>query len=359
MKGMIVEAAGIPVELKGCSAEVLRGLHAVGYKSSTGLADICRLRVQVQEALGPLGLGASAGTGVDSPSSGDDPSPHRARFAWSPSDGLNLNRRSLTYGVGRSDTGYDLVVPDAAQDQVVVVARFLRSLIQNALLSRGAVCLHTSACEIAGHLVLLVGDKGAGKSSSLVLLCDRAGATYVANDDIYLSLSHGLYATALPKRLRLRGRTILLSPRLRHYASRKVPKAQFQEFVDAGHSETKFVLSEDDFCSVMSTGRRTGGPVGFIVFLKRVAPEEHAAARTLSLPDALAKLEAGLIDTLADEESYWRSFFDFDFRRSYATLARQLEAVSEQPTFVELPRRDGEDFDVAGLLNRIAARSAA
>lgn len=78
-----------------------------------------------------------------------------------------------------------VIVGDHAEPVAVAAARLARELVRGQLLSDGWTVLHASAATQNGDAVLALGDKGAGKTTTALLLA-RAGWGLLANDRVFV-----------------------------------------------------------------------------------------------------------------------------------------------------------------------------
>jgi hypothetical protein len=77
-----------------------------------------------------------------------------------------------------------VIVGDHAEPVAVAAGRLARELVRGQLLSDGWTVLHASAATQNGDAVLTLGDKGAGKTTTALLLA-RAGWELLANDRVF------------------------------------------------------------------------------------------------------------------------------------------------------------------------------
>jgi hypothetical protein len=84
-------------------------------------------------------------------------------------------------------SGELLVVGTDEQQVAVAAARLAREVVRGRLLDDGWSILHASAVVRDGRAVLALGDKGAGKSTTALLL-GRAGYQLLANDRVFIRL---------------------------------------------------------------------------------------------------------------------------------------------------------------------------
>ncbi|MBK6015805.1 hypothetical protein [Streptomyces sp. MBT53] len=78
-----------------------------------------------------------------------------------------------------------VIVGDEPEPVAVAAARLARELVRGQLLAEGWTVLHASAATQNGDAVLTLGDKGAGKTTSALLLA-RAGWGLLANDRVFV-----------------------------------------------------------------------------------------------------------------------------------------------------------------------------
>lgn len=105
---------------------------------------------------------------------------------------LVARREGFTYAVQPDERiGYQadgrrlVIVGDQAEPVAVAAARLARELIRGQLLADGWTVLHASAATRNGDAVLTLGDKGAGKTTTALLLA-RAGWELLANDRVFV-----------------------------------------------------------------------------------------------------------------------------------------------------------------------------
>jgi hypothetical protein len=89
-------------------------------------------------------------------------------------------------GIGYQADGRRLViVGDEAEPVAVAAARLARELVRGQLLADGWTVLHASAATHNGDAVLTLGDKGAGKTTTALLLALK-GWGLLANDRVFV-----------------------------------------------------------------------------------------------------------------------------------------------------------------------------
>jgi hypothetical protein len=86
----------------------------------------------------------------------------------------------------------------------VPVLRIVEDLLLDEAQRRGAVVLHASSVVVDGKAVLFVGNKGAGKTSSLIRALEHFDAALLANDNVCMvQMDDGFRARAWPAFLKV------------------------------------------------------------------------------------------------------------------------------------------------------------
>jgi hypothetical protein len=100
-----------------------------------------------------------------------------------------------------------VLATDRADDGHYALARAVRSLLTTLACASGSVQVHASAFCIEGRAVLVLGDKGAGKTSILIGALAR-GAAFLSNDRVLIAAEHGAVgARGLPHSVTVRADT--------------------------------------------------------------------------------------------------------------------------------------------------------
>ncbi|MEU4986632.1 hypothetical protein [Streptomyces sp. NPDC021969] len=117
---------------------------------------------------------------------------------------LVAHHEGITYAVqpderiGYQATGRRLViVGDEPEPVAVAAARLARELVRGQLLADGWTVLHASAATYNGRAVLTLGDKGAGKTTTGLLLA-LSGWGLLANDRIFVRPEADGHVRVLP-----------------------------------------------------------------------------------------------------------------------------------------------------------------
>ncbi|WP_309705395.1 hypothetical protein [Siphonobacter sp. SORGH_AS_0500] len=83
--------------------------------------------------------------------------------------------------------------------------RIFLSLAKTYFLCRGFVPFHASACSKNGHSIVLLGNPGAGKTTTLLNLIINNQYDYVCNSELYICVNKGdLIGISLPKGITIR-----------------------------------------------------------------------------------------------------------------------------------------------------------
>ena len=89
------------------------------------------------------------------------------------------------------DGRFDIRYREATSFSEQVICHLIRAAVDKLLLSSGYHLYHAGAFVLNGKTVLIVGDKGAGKTTSLVTALDEFNAGYLSNDRVYGKVRNG------------------------------------------------------------------------------------------------------------------------------------------------------------------------
>lgn len=131
-------------------------------------------------------------------------------------------------------------------------ARLVRQTMTAQLLAGGAVYAHAAAFSHRGRGVLIIGPKGAGKTTTLVTSLRLLGGDYVTNDRLLLGRESGeLLGRAWPAHMRVGVGTLLAIPDLVDLVParlRELPEHQ------RWHHRDKVTIEPPEFSRLLSAG---------------------------------------------------------------------------------------------------------
>lgn len=241
----------------------------------------------------------------------------------------------------------------------VAVGRLLRELIREDLVRRGALMFHAGAAVLPdGRAVMLPGDAGAGKTSSVVRVAE-AGGCAVATDRLLLlppggstGTSAGWWMVGLPSTTRLGAGAVAalgLAPRLAGEArpGRSRPDwlaslAEHGRLPDRSRSADKLSLGNMEVRALVGGGFVSAAPLDGIVVLRA----NGAPQPTLTHPaEPLAAVETHLLVPDPAYRTHWLSVRPF--REDPATARSALRRLVADVPVRELcwsPTRDCDRF---------------
>jgi len=177
------------------------------------------------------------------------------------------------------------------------------TLAQVAARRSAMVELHAAALMVAGRVALLVGPKGAGKTTTLVRLAAGGRAELVANDRLLVVASgqDGWSAQGVPTLVNVRRPTLArfahlfgVLPPVDHVIDRTLAelRTRADQNVDESAEHSDLALSPAQLAYVLGARRSGGGPLGAVV---AVRVDEHQRAfrcRSLNSAEARAVIDA-------------------------------------------------------------------
>lgn len=96
------------------------------------------------------------------------------------------------------------------EEKKYYIYRFIRKLFLILELSKGKKILHSGCVEYGGNGIAIMGNKFAGKTTTIINLIKDENFSYVSNDKVVLEISEGsLYATGIPIAMGIRLGTLI------------------------------------------------------------------------------------------------------------------------------------------------------
>lgn len=177
---------------------------------------------------------------------------------WFPAQGAIQIDRERTLIV-REAAGLHVIGPSAARGGGGYLLKLTAQSLWRAFMeAHGHVLYHAAAVELTGRVILLVGDKGAGKTTLMLALIER-GARFVSADRVFVHRDGRV--TAWPGHLRVARSTLIeFAPRLRAAADARAT---------AWSAATDKYSFELDVAHALFPGAATTGALGACVLLRR------------------------------------------------------------------------------------------
>lgn len=93
-----------------------------------------------------------------------------------------------------------ILCPESFQNPERILLRLIREVLYRTLENESYVSLHGSACLFEGNTIAFIGDKGAGKTSSMMHML-QMGADYISNDRLLVGKGWACETIPLPIRI--------------------------------------------------------------------------------------------------------------------------------------------------------------
>jgi hypothetical protein len=133
------------------------------------------------------------------------------RKAYEAEDRLEEN----CFVLSQPDRGVLISSSGTATDPYVIVWRCLRNMMRLLLMEKGWLTFHSAACVWNGTGICILGNKFAGKTSTLLNLLSRPGASLVTNDKLFVRTAGGrLEGLGFPNNAGLRIGALVAYPKL-------------------------------------------------------------------------------------------------------------------------------------------------
>lgn len=212
---------------------------------------------------------------------------------------LDSPRSETGIVIYRGDRNRTLVIPAAGASAQAIVFRELRKMLAGQLIADGWLPLHAAAVVTAdGSVLLLMGPKMAGKTTTLLSLLRAGACRLAANDKIFVRGSAlGLEAQTLPVAAGIRGAAMPMFPELDAlWANRELLHID-NVGLNGNQATSRMYVPLRALAAAFGTSVSPGGPVGAAIAVKfsldavrtTLEPLDIAAAREIFQRD----LEAG------------------------------------------------------------------
>jgi hypothetical protein len=204
------------------------------------------------------------------------------------------------------------------------VVLVIHEIVATALRRDGALEVHAASIEAGGRAVLLVGPKGAGKTTLSFHLLRSGLVRWLANDRVFAAAADGVDVLGVPTALKVRPATAAEFPDLgcglpeieRPYlygADEETPMAEAEP-----RQGDVLMLSPSQVAARLGAKRIGAAPLGALLF-----PEVDTSARGWSVQP---------ISTAEAEAAIWRNLFgDAGRRARSATVFEELSGGRVEP----------------------------
>lgn len=183
--------------------------------------------------------------------------------------------------------------PGPATDRVTL--RLVRGIAGRCLITAGWVPLHAAAAVTHAGLIVLAGQSGIGKTTTLLhLLAEGLGQAFVTNDKVYLTISDEVVqARALPTSVALRPDTTAMFPGLNGLAAQGT-LAHVDNHPRRTGADQRVLVPPRHLAEAFGVPLHPGGTVAAIVTISR--DRTGRPTRWRRTTRALAAVSTGYLD---------------------------------------------------------------
>src|SRR5581483_1436129 len=179
----------------------------------------------------------------------------------------------------------------------------VRELVVRPAENAGGAVLHAGGAVLpGGAAVAVVGDSGAGKTSTVVRLLARFRAGYLANDQLLVTPGEPPRATLVPMPVRLGRGTVEATPALDAHVAREPPCLPQDAGGAAGlpaafAAQAKLELTPSELVAALGTRSHADAALALVLFPRLREGSGPAALRRCTPADALARLRRAVMST--------------------------------------------------------------
>jgi hypothetical protein len=228
-----------------------------------------------------------------------------------------------------SEPGREVLValPGSFSSRRKTVKRSLRNLMKLQLIEAGWLPFHSAACVLGGTGICILGEKFAGKTSTLVNLLARPGARLVSNDNLFLRDGGGfVQGCGFPNNAGLRLGILAAHPWLVDALEQRpgsyhpqVDPATLRDLLDTipeadlGGRPEKVVLLATELAHLLGIGIEQVAPIGLFLVVTYDPSLEQSELTPLTDPQEIRRRLAPHVRRLdAEKQDFLQRFFGFD-----------------------------------------------
>ncbi|WP_448614575.1 hypothetical protein [Modestobacter sp. URMC 112] len=241
--------------------------------------------------------------------------------------------------------------PGARKDRQKTVKRSLRNLMKLLFMEKGWLPFHSAACIWNDTGICILGDKYAGKTSTLVNLLARPGARLVTNDNLFLRDGGAvLEGCGFPNKAGLRIGTLAAYPRLVDWIGRttesfypQIDAATFRDVVattpadELGSRSEKIVLLSTELAEQFDVPIEHVAAIELFLVVQFDPSLEQSHLTPVTDPQQVSRYLAANFRSLSEEkQDFLQDFFDFDGNTASAAFNALLEKFASRVAVMEL-----------------------
>lgn len=272
------------------------------------------------------------------------------------------------FALSQADRKVLVSSPGTVRDRQKTVKRSLRNMMKLLLIEKGWLPFHSAACIWNGTGICILGNKFAGKTSTLVNLLAQPGARFVSNDNLFVrdGGTH-LEGCGFPNNAGLRIGTLAAHSGLADRVARatdsfhpRIDAATFRDILatrpvdELRSSPEKIVLLSTELAECL------GVPIEHVTAIElflvvQFDPElEESRLAPVTDPQQLREYLAANFRSLSKEKlDFLQSFFDFDDNTLSAAFDVLLEKFASRVAVQELFQNANTNQHSAELVGRL------
>jgi hypothetical protein len=269
-----------------------------------------------------------------------------------------------------SQPGRNVLVsaPGALKDRQKTVKRALRNMMKLLLVEQGWLPFHSAACMWNGTGICILGDKFAGKTSTLVNLLARPGARLVSNDNLFLrdGGTH-LEGCGFPNNAGLRIGTLASYPSLMDRIEKttdsfhpRIGAETFRDIVattsadELASSSGKIVLLSTELAECLDVPIEHVAAIGLFLVVQFDPSLEQSRLAPITDPQQVRRCLTANFRNLSKEKlDFLQSFFDFDDNTLLAAFDVLLEKYTSRVAVQELYQNANTNQHSAELIGHL------
>lgn len=194
---------------------------------------------------------------------------------------------------------------------IVYIKRLIESLRNRILESKGGIFLHASAISIGNDVCIFIGNKEAGKTTTMLNYLSHGNADYVANNRICLfPKNETIKVIGSPTNIGVHYDTIL---------NNEILKEKFKDIEDKKDNEGRILISLNELKNRLNIYEKPIANLKNVFYLQH-GNKKNIDLRKISFEQIINNIEGQVVDGVFSENSILKNTYDVNQNSLYQML---------------------------------------
>lgn len=166
---------------------------------------------------------------------------------------------------------------ESRDEEILFIKRVIIDIINRIFESKGGLFLHASSIVDDGNTTIILGEKGAGKTTNMLYILDSSDMQYSSNERTGIILADGVKTYGNPARINIRANSLAGNQSLRNKLIGCIDYAEYEKQLSLSlpcNCSERLLLSLDDVTRCLKTTINPYGTLKNIINLKKTLRKE-------------------------------------------------------------------------------------